>query len=49
MIAQQRFGFDPTPLADLVHWADIIDGALYPDAKTAVAMEAPGHETDHGH
>ena len=41
MIAQQRFGFDPAPLADLVHWTDIIDGALYPDAKTAVEMEAP--------
>jgi hypothetical protein len=41
MIAQQRFGFDPTPVADLVHWADIIDGALYPDAKTAVEMQAP--------
>ena len=41
MIAQQRFGFDPAPVADLVHWADIIDGALYPDAKTAVEMQAP--------
>jgi len=41
MIGQQRFGFDPSSLADLVHWTDIIDGALYPDAKTAVAMEAP--------
>jgi hypothetical protein len=41
MIAQQRFGFDPRPVADLVHWTDIIDGALYPDAKTAVEMEAP--------
>jgi hypothetical protein len=41
MIAQQRFGFDPKPVADLVHWTDIIDGALYPDAKTAVEMEAP--------
>ncbi|MGC2446161.1 MAG: phosphoesterase, partial [Candidatus Sulfotelmatobacter sp.] len=41
MIAQQRFGFDPTPVADLVHWTDIIDGALYPDAKTAVEMQAP--------
>ena len=41
MIAQQRFGFDPAPVADLVHWTDIIDGALYPDAKTAVEMEAP--------
>jgi hypothetical protein len=41
MIAQQRFGFDPTPVADLVHWTDVIDGALYPDARTAVEMEAP--------
>jgi hypothetical protein len=41
MIAQQQFGFDPAPVADLVHWTDIIDGALYPDAKTAVEMEAP--------
>ncbi len=41
MIAQQRFGFDPSSVADLVHWTDIIDGALYPDAKTAVEMEAP--------
>ena len=41
MIAQQRFGFDPAPVADLVHWTDVIDGALYPDAKTAVEMQAP--------
>ena len=41
MIAQQRFGFDPAPVADLVHWTDVIDGALYEDAKTAVEMQAP--------
>ena len=41
MIAQQRFGFDPGPLADLIHWTDVIDGALYSDAKTAVEMQAP--------
>jgi len=41
MIAQQRFGFDPTPIAELVHWTDIIDGALYEDARTAVEMKAP--------
>jgi hypothetical protein len=41
MIAQQRFGFDPAPVAELVHWADVIDGALYADAKTAVEMQAP--------
>jgi hypothetical protein len=41
MIAQQRFGFDPAPVADLIKWTDIIDGALYPDAKNAVEMQAP--------
>jgi hypothetical protein len=41
MIAQQRFGFDPAPVAELVYWADIIDGALYADAKTAVEMKEP--------
>jgi hypothetical protein len=41
MIAQQRFGFDPAPIADLVHWTDIIDGALYADARTAVEMKQP--------
>ena len=41
MIAQQRFGFDPAPVAELVHWADVIDAALYTDAKTAVEMQAP--------
>jgi hypothetical protein len=41
MIGQQRFGFDPAPVADLVHWTDVIDGALYPDARTAVEMKEP--------
>ncbi len=41
MIAEQRFGFDPAPVAELVHWTDIIDGAMYPDALTAVEMKAP--------
>ena len=40
MIAEQRFGFNVGPVAELVHWTDIIDGALYPDAKTAVEMKA---------
>jgi hypothetical protein len=41
MIAQQRFGFDPKPVADLIHWTDVIDGAMYEDAGTAVEMKAP--------
>jgi hypothetical protein len=39
--AEQRFGFNPAPVAELVQWTDIIDGALYPDARTAVEMQAP--------
>ncbi|HKS77209.1 MAG TPA: hypothetical protein VJQ82_28630 [Terriglobales bacterium] len=41
MIGEQRFGFHSKPVADLVYWADLIDGAMYPDAKTAVEMKAP--------
>ena len=40
-IAEQKFGFDRAPLAELVHWADVIDGALYSDAKCAVEMREP--------
>jgi hypothetical protein len=40
-IAQSRFGFDPAPVAELVRWSEIVDGALYADAKTAVEMDAP--------
>ncbi len=41
MIAERRFGFNPASVADLVHWTDVIDGAMYPDAKNAVEMQAP--------
>lgn len=37
-VTERIYGFDRSPLAELIHWADIIDGALYPDAKTAVEM-----------
>jgi hypothetical protein len=40
-IAENRFGFDPRPVAELVEWADIIDGAQYQDARTAVEMKQP--------
>ncbi|GAC1435007.1 MAG: hypothetical protein NVS1B11_03420 [Terriglobales bacterium] len=39
--AEQRFGFNPSPVAELVHWTDIVDGALYADARTAVEMKQP--------
>jgi hypothetical protein len=41
MIGEQRFGFDPQPVSDLIYWTDIIDGALYQDARSAVEMKAP--------
>jgi hypothetical protein len=41
MIAEERFGFDPRPIAELIRWADIVDGAMYDDAKSAVEMRAP--------
>ena len=40
-IAEHRFGFNPAPVAELIEWADIIDGALYQDAKSAVEMKEP--------
>jgi len=41
MVAEQRFGFDSRPVAELVKWTDIVDGALYADAKSAVEMKEP--------
>jgi hypothetical protein len=40
-VAQERFGFDPAPMADLIHWADIIDGAQFPTPGMAVRLEEP--------
>ncbi len=37
----KHFGFKAPELADLIHWADLIDGAQYPDIPTAVEMRAP--------
>ncbi len=36
-----RFSFDPAPLAELIDWAEVIDGALFPDARTAVDLPEP--------
>jgi hypothetical protein len=41
MIAEQRFGFDPRPVSELVRWTDIVDSAMYDNAKSAVEMQAP--------
>jgi hypothetical protein len=40
-IAQTKFGFDTAPVAELIHWADIVDGALYESPEAAVEMAEP--------
>ena len=40
-IGRERFGFSAPNLEDLIRWADVVDGALFPDAETAVQMQAP--------
>jgi hypothetical protein len=40
-IASTRFGFNAAPVAELVHWADIVDGALYDSPEAAVEMAEP--------
>jgi tRNA threonylcarbamoyladenosine modification (KEOPS) complex Pcc1 subunit len=40
-VAGERFGFHAPDLADLVRWSVVIDGAQYPDARTAVEMGEP--------
>ncbi len=43
-IAGSRFGFDPSVLEDLIHWADIVDGALYASAQAAVEVGEPAQK-----
>jgi hypothetical protein len=40
-VTSAKFGFDVAPLAELIHWGDIIDGAQYPTAESAVALAEP--------
>lgn len=40
-VARDRFGFEAPDLGQLVHWANIIDGAQYSDARTAVELGEP--------
>src|SRR5205085_1617422 len=40
-IAQEKFGFDPAPVGELIQWADIIDGAQFSSPEMAVEMAAP--------
>lgn len=36
-----HFGWDIAPFAELIHWAEIIDGALFPSAAMAVELREP--------
>jgi hypothetical protein len=40
-VTSQQFGFDVKPLAELIHWGDIIDGAQYPTPESAVSLTEP--------
>jgi len=40
-VARERWGYEAPDLAELVEWANIIDGAQYPTARDAVELKAP--------
>jgi len=40
-VAREEFGFNAQPLAELVHWGDVIDGAQYPTPESAVHLTEP--------
>jgi len=40
-VAREKYGFDTAPLAELIRWADIVDGARYESAEAAVGMAEP--------
>lgn len=37
----ERFGFDPTPHAELLRWAELIDSAAFPDPAMPVTLADP--------
>jgi len=40
-VVAEKFGWDASPLRELIDWAEIIDGALFPDPQMAVALTDP--------
>lgn len=40
-VAHTQFGFNDKPLSDLIHWAHIIDGALYESPAQCVELKEP--------
>jgi hypothetical protein len=40
-VARERFGFNDEPIKSLIHWAHIIDGALYESPAQCVELKDP--------
>jgi hypothetical protein len=40
-VAEKTFGFTAPDLNELVYWADLIDGAVFPSAQAAVELKEP--------
>jgi hypothetical protein len=40
-VAHTKFGLDAEPLRDLIHWAHVIDGALYESPAQCVELKEP--------
>jgi hypothetical protein len=40
-VAQEKFGFEAAPLADLIRWGDVIDGAQFSTPESAVRLTEP--------
>ena len=40
-VASEKFGFDARPIADLIKWGDIIDGAQFASPEVAVGLVEP--------
>jgi hypothetical protein len=40
-IARTKFGFETSQLTELIHWAHVIDGALYKSAAQCVELKEP--------
>jgi hypothetical protein len=40
-VAEQKFGWNPSPLRELIDWAEVIDGALFANPQMAVQLDDP--------
>jgi nanoRNase/pAp phosphatase (c-di-AMP/oligoRNAs hydrolase) len=43
-ICAEKFGFETRPLGELLHWAEIVDGALFDSPTMAVELKEPALE-----